>query len=95
MSKKKKGTTRKKRLRYRSEFERRVAAAARKNRIKLQYEPFVIEWTPKIKKYLPDFVLDNGIIIEVKGRLTDKSILRYDRATRSWILDLSSPLTTN
>lgn len=35
-----------------------------------EYEPFSLEWYPDSKWYTPDFVLPNGIIIEVKGRLT-------------------------
>ena len=57
---------------YRSAFEKEIADQAKKDRIKLEYEPAdsIIEWTPKTKKYLPDFVLKNGIVIEAKGRLT-------------------------
>lgn len=57
---------------YRSHFEKEIADAAIEEGIEFEYEPkdSVIEWTPKSKKYLPDFVLRNGIIIEAKGRLT-------------------------
>ena len=57
---------------YRSALEHRVAVAAEEQGIDFEYEPEdgVIEWVPKPKKYLPDFVLPNGVIVEVKGRLT-------------------------
>jgi hypothetical protein len=57
---------------YRSALEFDVAANAKRDGIKLEYEPkdAIIGWIPKPKKYLPDFRLKNGIIIEVKGRLT-------------------------
>ena len=58
---------------YRSAFEFEVAKAAEASTgkdLSEYYETHTLEWTPKIKKYCPDFVLPNGIIIEVKGRLT-------------------------
>lgn len=59
---------------YRSAFEKEIADQAKKDGIKIEYEPedSVIEWVPKTKKYLPDFVLKNGIVIEAKGRLTQQ-----------------------
>ena len=37
--------------------------------MKFTYEEFKIKWVdPKTKTYTPDFVLENGIIIETKGR---------------------------
>jgi len=56
----------------RSGFEYDVYKAAKEKGydIRSYYETHVIEWVPKTKKYCPDFVLPNGIIIEVKGRLT-------------------------
>lgn len=57
---------------YRSNFEKEIAEALEKDGGKFEYEPKegIIEWIPKPKKYLPDFVLSNGIIVEAKGRLT-------------------------
>ena len=57
---------------YRSAFEQEVAKQAKKDRIKVEYEPEEsrITWTPKDKVYTPDFVLPNGVIVECKGRLT-------------------------
>lgn len=58
---------------YRSAFEQSVAEAAEEEGLEFDYEPEdgIITWTPmKAKKYLPDFILPNGIIVEAKGRLT-------------------------
>lgn len=54
---------------YRSALEKRVAdAAARKNCV-CEYEPFKIDYSipERITRYTPDFLLPNGILIEVKG----------------------------
>lgn len=32
------------------------------------YEALSLNYQPKTKRYVPDYVLDNGIILEVKGR---------------------------
>ena len=53
----------------RSGFERIIAKLLRNGRINFKYEPFSLSYTIK-RKYTPDFVLDNGIIIEAKGRFT-------------------------
>jgi hypothetical protein len=57
---------------YRSRLEAEVARKARSNKIPLEYEPFDIDFVQpaKKRKYKPDFVLQNGVIVEVKGRLT-------------------------
>lgn len=53
---------------YRSKFEARVGATLRGSRAK--YEPFRIayEIPARVAKYLPDFVLPDGTIIEAKGK---------------------------
>ena len=56
---------------YRSGFEDVVAQYLKKNKIHFLYEKIKIEWEDlAYRTYTPDFVLDNGIIIETKGRLT-------------------------
>jgi hypothetical protein len=57
---------------YRSHFEFEIAKQAEKDSIRVKYEPEEsrVAWVPKVKTYTPDFVLDNGIIVEAKGRLT-------------------------
>jgi len=67
---------------FRSAFESEIAKQARKQRIKFEYESEVIPWIPKPKKYTPDFILPNGIIVEAKGRLTV-----HDRAKHIAIRD--------
>jgi hypothetical protein len=55
---------------WRSGFEEEIAATLKRLGHPVQYEPFVIryEQPSKLRRYTPDFVLDNGIIIETKGR---------------------------
>ena len=56
---------------YRSGLEDVVAQYLKKNKIHFLYEKIKIEWEDlAYRTYTPDFVLDNGIIIETKGRLT-------------------------
>ena len=54
---------------YRSGLERRVQADLTKRGVGFLYEPGPIEYT-KSHKYTPDIYLENGILIEVKGRFT-------------------------
>jgi len=62
------GTTR---MRTRSGLEARTVAFLRKLKVKFEYEKLKIPWVDKrVKKYTPDFKLENGIIIETKGRFT-------------------------
>ena len=54
--------------RYRSGLEKEVAAYLRKTQKKVRYEVLKIEWEDlRYRTYTPDFILDNGIIIETKG----------------------------
>ena len=54
---------------YRSGFEDATAKDLKKKGIKFTYEKEKIKWVDlKIRTYTPDFVLENGIIIETKGR---------------------------
>lgn len=59
---------------YRSGFEEEIARQAEEDSIEAEYEPKdgIIVWQPKPSKYLPDFRLKNGLLIEAKGRLTQK-----------------------
>lgn len=54
---------------YRSNSELSCSEQLIKNNIDFKYEPYPIayEWFEN-KKYIPDFLLPNGIILEVKGR---------------------------
>ena len=54
---------------YRSGLEEDMAKYLKKCKIKFTYEKEKIKWVDlKIRTYTPDFVLENGIIIETKGR---------------------------
>lgn len=62
---------------YRSKFEAKVADHLKTDGSVVDYESMVLKYIkPETNhKYTPDFILSNGIIVEVKGRLT-----LYDRA---------------
>lgn len=55
---------------WRSGLEARVGAQIERKGNHVKFEELVIRYTQPLKKrrYTPDFVLDNGIIIETKGR---------------------------
>lgn len=55
---------------FRSGLEERIAQDLLEAGVGFTYEDQVIEYLKpaKIARYTPDFVLENGIIIEVKGR---------------------------
>ena len=58
--------------RYRSGLEQDVALDLNKKGIVYGYESVVFRYTvpAQLHRYTPDFVLPNGIYVEVKGRLT-------------------------
>lgn len=54
---------------YRSGLEHTISERLKADKIKFQYEAIKIEWEDlAYRTYTPDFILDNGIIVEVKGR---------------------------
>ena len=54
---------------YRSGLEHKVSMALDTIRYKYDYESIKIEWEDlAYRTYTPDFILNNGIIIETKGR---------------------------
>lgn len=55
---------------FRSGLERRIAGDLRGKGASFDYEPFKIPYLqpPKVRSYLLDFILPNGIIVEAKGR---------------------------
>jgi hypothetical protein len=56
-------------MHYRSGLEERTAKYLRSLKVKFTYEKMKIKWQDlRYRTYTPDFVLDNGIIIETKGR---------------------------
>ena len=54
------------RSKFRSRFEEKVASALKRAGVHHSYESMKLTYTKECK-YTPDFVLDNGIILEVKG----------------------------
>lgn len=55
---------------FRSGLEQDNAKHLKACRCKFTYEEQSIQYVGKPKRYTPDFVLDNGVIIETKGRFT-------------------------
>ena len=54
---------------YRSGLELTIAERLKADKVSFRYEAVKIEWQDlAYRTYTPDFVLDNGIIIETKGR---------------------------
>jgi hypothetical protein len=55
---------------FRSGLEEKIAAQLEAAKMGFQYETLTVPYTtpPKAHKYHPDFILDNGIIVETKGR---------------------------
>lgn len=55
---------------YRSGLEEGIAAALAAAGVPVEYESTTVYYTPptKQRRYTPDFILPNGIVIETKGR---------------------------
>jgi len=63
---------------YRSGLEHVVKDSLNQRKCKAQYECFKIEWEDLMyRKYTPDFLLPNGIIIETKGRFTPADRVKH------------------
>ena len=56
---------------YRSGLEHKLSLYLDELKVKYDYENMKIEWEDlAYRTYTPDFILDNGIIIETKGMFT-------------------------
>ena len=56
---------------YRSGLEHKISIYLKENKCKFTYETIKIEWEDlSYRTYTPDFILNNGIIIETKGVFT-------------------------
>ena len=56
---------------YRSGLEQKLSVSLDDLKYKYSYESIKIEWEDlSYRTYTPDFILNNGIIIETKGRFT-------------------------
>lgn len=54
---------------YRSGLEENMAINLKERGVSFTYEEDKIKWLDsKVRTYTPDFVLENGIIVETKGR---------------------------
>lgn len=64
---------------YRSYFEYTVAVALKRLKAKFHYEILLIQFTQpaKPRRYTPDFVLGNDIIIEAKGRFKTADRIKH------------------
>ena len=64
---------------YRSKFEEQVCDKLTQQKIKFKYEPIKIKYViPETNHtYIPDVILPNGIIIEIKGRLTKQDRFKH------------------
>ena len=54
---------------YRSKFEAGIAATLLKNKVAFSYESLELDYILSCC-YKPDFILDNGVIVETKGFLS-------------------------
>lgn len=64
----KRGYNRARKKGFRSGLEETIARQIEIAKHKIRYEQIKIQWVDfAIRSYTPDFVLDNGIILEVKG----------------------------
>ena len=80
MSINKKSLIRKNALRYgyRSGLEQIVRDSLRGRKCNAKYECLKIEWEDlTYRKYTPDFLLPNGIIVETKGRFTPADRMKH------------------
>ena len=56
---------------YRSGLEHKISIYLKEKKCEYSYESIKIEWEDlAYRTYTPDFILNNGIIIETKGRFT-------------------------
>lgn len=63
---------------YRSGLEHIVLDSLKDRKCNAQYECFKIEWEDlAYRKYTPDFLLPNGIVIETKGRFTPADRMKH------------------
>ena len=71
---------------YRSSLERALGAQLLGAAVDFEYESLVVPYTQpaKERRYTPDFVLHNGIIIEAKGQFTSADRQKHLMVRESW-----------
>lgn len=59
-------------IKFRSKFESEVAKELDAKEMPFEYESQIVTYVEPAttKKYIPDFILNNGIVVEAKGRWT-------------------------
>ena len=62
---------------FRSGLEEVNAAHLKSLRAPFRYEEVKLPYTPKESKYTPDFILDNGIVVETKGYFTGEDRTKH------------------
>ena len=63
---------------FRSGLELTISDKLKSDKVKFKYEAIKIEWQDiAYRIYTPDFILNNGIIIEVKGRFTTADRMKH------------------
>lgn len=64
---------------YRSGLEDKLVDSLSKIQKEVRYEELKIEWEDlRYRTYTPDFLLDNGIIIEAKDNLIQKIVININ-----------------
>lgn len=69
---------------YKSGLEGKIGEQIAKAGHEVRYETMKIEYTRPMSKYTPDFVLDNGIIIETKGRFVGADRAKHLYIKKQW-----------
>lgn len=66
------------RSKFRSKFEERLAYALTRRDIEYSYESTRLEFTVA-RRYTPDFILSNGVMVEAKGYFTSADRTKHLR----------------
>ena len=70
---------------YRSGLEENMAINLKERGISFTYEEDKIKWLDsKVRTYTPDFVLENGIIIETKGRFVSTDRRKHKEVKKQY-----------
>lgn len=71
---------------YRSGLERALGDQLTELEVPFEYETLTVPYVQpaKDRRYSPDFILPNGIVIEAKGRLTTKNRQKHKFIRDSW-----------
>lgn len=70
---------------YRSGLEKDCSSYLRKKKVKFEYELHKIAWVDNNDRtYTPDFVLENGIIVETKGRFVTSDRQKHKKIKKQY-----------